>query len=706
MNGIYDLPPDSDYGLDFNYAQWTPNTRVTMLNVPWDNSYEDVVHFGSRTRLNEYIENSTSPKLSFENMNYAPTNKPIMIDTPFNKAYKFNYLRVYNPAQPALPNDEGKYFYYFITDVEMVAGNTTVIHVQLDVWQTFVYDVTFGNVFLERGHWGLTYDKDFQEHGRLYHTTPEGFDLGNELPVWARYRHQITSANTNALSDMDFSIMVTSTTELASSEIMAKNNVVYTSQGSDVQGLPNGACVYFFPRVSDFKKYMTAISKYPVISQGIVAIQAIPDITDSGIYGDVSFREMPLDIEGAQASIWYMGTSATMDRQRINIGTNWRNDVLAKLPARYKGLKKFLTAPYCQIEFTSSSGTPIVLNPENWDSNNIEFMQVIHLAQPDARIVFVPIGYNRWGVGESSNGHGLTYDGGEFFDMMTGINNLPTFSIVNNGFLNYMSQNKNSLAFQAQSIDWSQQRATMGAQLQYNQATNAMGNSQSAFNANMSAMQSNHTVDMVKGLIGGIGGMANGGGGMAGVAGNAVNMAMNLGEQAIRHGINVNQQNTLNDINQLGMRYNRDTNMDFAQKAIAGDNEISRAGLAAKIQDARTIQPSTVGQMGGDAFMLANNYWGVEARIKMVAGNAMYIIGEHWLRFGYAVNASLGGFPTALKVMSNFTYWKCSEVYIINANIPESFKRVIVGILKNGVTVWNDPDKIGRTDWADNAVVI
>lgn len=704
-NQIYDYPSDSDYGLEFNYANWTPNTQITMLNVPWDNSYQIVNHFGTRNALNNWIDNNAGGTIHFDEMTYAKPSQPVDIDYPFAKAYKFNYLRVYNPAQPGLPGDIGRYFYYFINDVEFIAGNTTRLHVQLDVFQSVIYEIAFGNVFIERGHWGRLFDKDFEENGRLYHNVPEGFDLGNDLPVWARYKHQISTANVNGIDDVDFSIMISSTTELASADVMAKNNVVYTAQGSDIQYMPNGMCTYFFPRIDDFKNFMTAISMYPIVSQGIVGIYAIPDITDNSNYGSVTFTKQPITIGTSETALWYMGTKATADRQKISIGNNWRGEVLNKLPARYKGLKKFLTSPYCEIEFTSSTGTPVMLHPENWDSSSIEFMQVIHLAQPEPKILFVPLGYNRWGVGESSNGHGVTYDGGEFYDISTGIFNLPTFSIVNNGYLNYMSTNKAGLAFQQQSNDWSQQRANMGAMLQYNQATQSMGSAQESFNANMSAMQSNHTIGMVSGFMGGLGGMASSGG-AGGMAGSAVGMAMNLGEQAMRHGVAVDQQNSLHNTNQNSMRYNRDTNLEFAQKAVAGDNEIARAGLSAKIQDARTIQPTVSGQMGGDSFMLANNYWGVEARVKMVAGSAMYTIGEHWLRYGYAVNNISHYLPSDLMVMSNFTYWKCHEVNITQGDIPESFKRVIVGILKNGVTVFKDPAKIGKVDWSDNVVVI
>ena len=702
-SGMYDLPGDSDYGLEFNYANWTPNTRIELLNVRWDNSYEDVCHFGSKAELNAWIDSQSGTSITFDDLTYARVNQPIDLDVPFNQAQKYNYMRVYNRAQSAYPGDTAKHFYYFINDVQFIAGNTTRFSVQLDVFQTFIYDVTFGNAFVERSHWGLR--NDFDGYGRTWHNIPEGFDLGNELAIKKRYKHQITTANTNTVNDVDFSVMVTATVELQTAGAMASQNKIISATGSEIQYMPNGQSVSFFPTVEDFIDFMSAISNYPIISSGITGIYAVPDITDSGNYGSVTFTEQQITVGTTNTSVWYMGTKATSDRIQKTLKSNWRDDAINALPERYRHLKKFLTSPYCEIELTSNTGSPVVLHPENWNNADIEVMQVIHLAMPNPRIMFVPTGYNRSGVATESNGHGLTYDGGEFFDVSVGIDNLPTFSVVNNGFMSYMQQNKAGLAFNANSIDWSQQRATMGAQLKYNQATQSMATAQESFNTNMRAMGANHVTSMVSGMGNGLIGMA-GSGSAQGMAGSAVNMAMNLGEQAVRYGTAVDQQNRLNDSSQYGMKYNRDTNLDFAQKAIAGDNAIARAGLSAKIQDAKTIQPSVSGQMGGESFMLANNYWGVEARVKMVSGAPMYTIGEHWLRYGYAVNEVVFHLPNNLKAMSNFTYWKCHEVYILNGGMPEPFKRVITGILKNGVTVWNDPVKIGSIDWADNTVIV
>ena len=36
-----------DFGLDFDYAVWTPGTQVGLTRVRWDSTYRDIVRFSS-----------------------------------------------------------------------------------------------------------------------------------------------------------------------------------------------------------------------------------------------------------------------------------------------------------------------------------------------------------------------------------------------------------------------------------------------------------------------------------------------------------------------------------------------------------------------------------------------------------------------------------------------------------------------------------
>jgi hypothetical protein len=96
---------------------------------------------------------------------------------------------------------------------------------------------------------------------------------------------------------------------------------------------------------------------------------------------------------------------------------------------------------------------------------------------------------------------------------------------------------------------------------------------------------------------------------------------------------------------------------------------------------------------------------GINARWKMIDDANIAIVGEYWLRFGYAIQRFMH-IPSTLSVMSKFTYWKMTQTYIASAGMPESFKQVIRGIFEKGVTVWVTPSDIGNVDHADNAPIV
>jgi hypothetical protein len=146
------------------------------------------------------------------------------------------------------------------------------------------------------------------------------------------------------------------------------------------------------------------------------------------------------------------------------------------------------------------------------------------------------------------------------------------------------------------------------------------------------------------------------------------------------------------------------TNLDLARWAAKGDYENTIAGNQAKVQDARLTQPSTSGQIGGEAFNLIQDKVEFSVRWKTVEPARMRAIGEYWLRYGYAVQMfkNFDQLPADMMVMTKFTYWKLAETYIKSAPMPETFKQTIRGIFEKGVTVWRNPADIGNVDIADN----
>lgn len=717
---MQELPNGSPgFGHDFNYAVWTANTTVTLANVTWNSDYRDAVYFdGGQVALDQHIDNNAGPVISIQGASYAAMGRPVRLQIPFSRANRFNYLRAYNPAQPITGGDTGQAFYYFVTDVRYVAPDTTEFMLQLDVWQTFVYGAQFGNCYIERGHAGVANENQFADNGRAFLTMPEGLDIGGEYQIVEQWSRTIASARGKTPGDSGaYDILVTSTVALNADPGTggdAPKPKLVSATGSQLENLPNGAETYIFQSLAHFKQFLEAFSDKPWVTAGIISIQAIPESSQYGVQSEST-------IIGGVSVLEVKPGSLTNKKTELN--TSWREKLVLGPLGRYQHLKKFLTYPYTVLEMTSYTGTPLLLKPEAWSDAHATVIEVPHFAQPGPRIMFYPYRYNAAQPGPDpvTDAYGVFNDGGEFLDMATGIFNFPSFSTVNDGYQMFMASNAAGIAYQHASADWSQQRATAGVQLSADQATGAIGTSQDISRQGINAATANTTLANEtagwQAIQSGANSLVRGGmgaaGGPAGLAAGVANAAVGVANAGASYAIQTNQNNqALGISNALASGTNqaqndqagmvRDTNKQYGDWAAKGDYQNVIAGINAKVQDARMIQPTTAGQVGGDAFNLATYKWGYDVKVKMLQPAAMASIGEYWLRYGYSVNR-FGTVPGNFKVMEKFSYWKLRETYIRSSECPESFKQALRGILEKGVTVWSNPSDIGNIDLADNA---
>ena len=714
VSQIKTLPNPQNAGLGFNYERWTANTTITLCKVPWNTDYRDVVRFPNQNALNTYLNSASGPSITLTRSSPAKFGKPISLDVDFSIAQEYNYIRVYNPAQPNT-GSKGQYFYYFITEVAYGATNTTHLLIQLDVFQTFVYGTEFGQAFVERGHLGIANELSDLNFGKSYLTVPEGLDIGSDYTIIKNYSKTIASASMGSQSGSspgkpNYEIMVITNVSLtanagtpANGDIPAKP-IQVMAEGSSVQNLPNGCDIYILNGPEMLARMLAHFKNMPWVTQGIVSIVAVPPVSR------YKLRLRAVTPYGKPDIVMWRALDGDLDRPRTNQG-NWRSEITTiGLPNRFQHLRKFFTSPYCVLELTTYTGMPIVLKPENWNSVTGEVVEVIQLAPPNMRLMFYPARYNA-AVGSPivTDGNGYWNDGGEFLDMATGITNFPTFSTLNNSYAGYMANNANSIAYQHSTADWSQQKALTGAQLSQDQAGMGIAANQDITGIGINASQQqtalqNHTMGTQTLLNAGasaIGGIAGGpmgiGKGLADAALTGVSTAISMDANTQAMGISTGASRATSDRGNSLTGQIADTNKGYADMASRGDYANAIAGINAKVQDAKMIQPTTSGQVGGDAFNLANYKWGYDLKVKMIYGSSMESLGEYWLRFGYAVSR-FAKMPTDLHCMSRFTYWKLKELYIVSANCPETYKQTLRGIFEKGVTVWKNPNDIGRLD--------
>lgn len=712
MNQIQGTPNDYDFGLSFNYAVWTANTDITLTNVPWDNNYRDVVQFDSTNALNQYINEQATTNVRISNSVYAKADQPISIDVPFNRAQLFNYVRVYNPAQPVNPSvgglDTPKYFYYFVTNVRYVAPNTTEIQVQLDVYQTYIRSVRFGRCYVERGHVGIANRENFRNYGRDFLTVQEGLDTGSEYMVVEQTKVELMSLSQKSPS-VGYSILICATADLNANPGTVGAPLLVSARGSNFQGLPSGASYYIFTSANDFVTFMRTYSDKPWITQSIISITVIPVWSRYWTNGHMGAK---LGFGGYNAPGASTGTRLT------SFAGNWRDKASIRnyIPPRYRHLKKFYTYPYMAVRISSNGGQQVVLQPENWNNSDGTMREMSSFLPPNQRVSVIPLDYN-----SNLNRANSNEINGDGMDRQVTIGNFPTLALVNNGAIGFMAANANTLAYGYSAANWSQQKALRGNQVGYDQATSNINAATDLANIGMGADSASTAIanqlandSSMLNLIGGtasgagMGAFAGPLGAIAGGIGGAASGVMGL--MGTNNQVNASNAQLANrmssgsasaNVQSGAAGYMRDTNKALSDWAAKGDYESSIAGMKAKIQDAQLTPSSLSGQSGGEAMNLLNGQAHFRYEVIMPDQAIIQSIGEYWLRYGYAVDRFMF-LPPNLMAMSKFTYWKLKETYIGVSPIPEGFKQAIRGIFEKGVTVWSNPADMGYIDTADN----
>jgi hypothetical protein len=710
--------PNYTFGTDFDYSVWPKGSQVDLVNVPWNNDYRDIVRFANQTALDTYINGLNSAGIRLTQMSYLKPGENIRINIPFNRANRYNYLRVTNPIQPVPGGDVAKNYYYFILGSKYINPNTTELTLQLDVWTTYNFNVSFGNCYVQRGHISIANTNAFNNYGRDYLTVPEGLDTGSDYVVVDTEWSPIIDNRSSTIDIPNYSIIVTSTVDLIADPGTVSAPKLNSAKGSMFQGIVSGAAVYSWKTPEDFSNWLYNNADTPWLTQGIVSIAMVPPLDN--YYSGISWpsdTSQPLDIGNVLIH--------KPDMPKHLMKNAWRSspDIINYIPTRWRNLKKFLTSPYCVLELTAWQATPVVLRPELWCALNADVQEVTSFVAPAQRAMIYPISYN-------TPSYQYTYrDVGEFLDVATLISQFPQAMTVNNSAIAYMANNAHGIAYSYHNAEWSQQRVQMAASVAQGNAADAASadfqNSMTNIQAGMQQVQVANNLlqnQQINNAVGNVaGGAVNGlaGGAMAGPAGalgmgaagvvggliksgvEGANVALQQGANQASNAISNQAASTIAGTNintALGIA---DSNAGLAKMVSRGDYENAVAGIQAKLQDTKMLQPTTSGQIGGDAFNIVNGLFGVTLKFKFIDPAHIAMIGDYWLRYGYAVNRFMQ-FPSNYMVMTNFTYWKLTETYISAANVPELFKQTIRGIFEKGVTVWADPTKIGNIDIADN----
>ena len=200
-----------------------PSTNIALLkNVPLDVSYDHTITFSNATTQFAYFRGKVSANEGriFSLNSYQRTSRNrIRLELTMAEAIQYNYLYFQNASF------ENKFFYAFITNWEYINNATTEITYQIDVMQSFMFDYTLKQCFIEREHSNTDVIGD--------NLVPETLEQGDYIVdgIWdlSPYaRANICNANASAIFYCTFSEDTTTTPPTYSQFTGGFANYVYT----------------------------------------------------------------------------------------------------------------------------------------------------------------------------------------------------------------------------------------------------------------------------------------------------------------------------------------------------------------------------------------------------------------------------------------------------------------------------------------------
>lgn len=147
------------YDNTLDYSRFKPTARLKMCNVPWCGDYDNVVKFDDDAARDAWFDALDGETVNLDTMFNVKPDGASKVPVPVTSAQGYNYLvvdlpRMTSDAQPLAYAAGGRKrrYYYFIQDAQQLSPNSTRLIITPDVWTTYINEMQFDYVLLERGH--------------------------------------------------------------------------------------------------------------------------------------------------------------------------------------------------------------------------------------------------------------------------------------------------------------------------------------------------------------------------------------------------------------------------------------------------------------------------------------------------------------------------------------------------------------------------
>lgn len=390
----------------------SPNTNLTLIKLPIELDSNNQLTFTNKQAQFNYFDN-LNDNLAVENFTYQRKDSVIRYPAHMDTIINYNYCMYQNE------NYGNKWFYAFITNMRYVNDNMTEISISTDAWQTWQFDLTFNNMFVERE----IVPKADDVFGK--YRIDEGLDIGEPL-------HMSTGITTYL--NPYYVIAYTGDT-------LTVNGVTVNipkTKGLSINGIPSSVPFIICDTQARFIEILKGINDSGM-GNNIITCFTVPytAIADSFVNGRLNSTEIPLNCcilsEGT-----YNNSKKTYNiphRSSFYYGPGRfytpKNSKLLQYPYMYIGTGGGTTDNkiYRYEDFYDTSGNVISVNEDI--SYNLIF-DIISEFNPSPDVLLIPRGYKNF-----SDSSAIIND---IMDPIK-VKGYPTLAYYNDVFNSWLAQN-------------------------------------------------------------------------------------------------------------------------------------------------------------------------------------------------------------------------------------------------------------------------
>lgn len=366
------------YDNTLDYSRFKSTARLKMCNVPWCSDYDNVVKFDDDAARDAWFDALEGEVVNLDTMFNVKPDGASKVPVPVTSAQGYNYLvvdlpRMTSDAQPLAyaAGDRKRRYCYFIQDAQQLSPNSTRLILTLDAWTTYINEMRFDYVLLERGHAPVAASSvaDYLANPRdnSAYLLSDDVNTGGEPYVETARAYRNYSAETQRACVATYADLQGDFGTAAAPKVPAISE-------PDVSGV-------LAPRV-----YSVAVDDLQPFLRKIESNAPWMKSTVLGVF----FAPSDLLTQSAPFTLW--GISITVLDAVQKIETFMQPGVADfGYPAQAAGFAKLYTYPYAAIRIGDERGQTSTVRIEDLGANGIQLASAVNLVMPyisiDARLL-------------------------------------------------------------------------------------------------------------------------------------------------------------------------------------------------------------------------------------------------------------------------------------------------------------------------------